>query len=127
IGHQSTAFIELNRSQESMILIEMHPTHFQLMRVKENKFKIFNCFAYENIEDLLYYITYALRQLKIEKEANVELSGWIQTTDSIFTRIKAYLPNIKIRTALPHPIQLGCIPASEAHIFNQVIRQHQCA
>jgi len=126
IGHQSTGLIELNRTKESLVLIEMHPTHFQLIHVKDNDFKIFNCFAYENVEDLLYYITYALRQLGIEKEADVEISGWINQTEEFYKRLKEYLPNIKIQSAEANNVDLGCIPTGEAHVFNQVTRQHLC-
>ncbi|MFT7613617.1 MAG: hypothetical protein ACI9J3_002592 [Parvicellaceae bacterium] len=126
IGHQSTGLIELNRTKESIVLIEMHPTHFQLMHVAENDFKIFNCFAYENVEDLLYYITYALRQLNIEKEAEVEISGWLKPSDEFYKRLNAFLPNVKIVSGSTKSPDKGCIPASEAHVFNQVTRQHLC-
>ena len=127
IGHQSTSFIELNRASDSSVILEMHPTHFQLMHVRDHHFKIFNCFAYENAEDLLYYVTYALRQLKIEKETVVELSGWIDEKSTLYKKLKEYLPELKIRKATISPIKPGCIPLSELHQFNQVIRQHICA
>lgn len=125
IGHQSTAFIELNRTEGSVILIEMHSTHLQLMHVKNNQFKIFNCFTYENVEDLLYYVTYSLRQLKVEKEAQVELAGWITENDPIYKRLKEYLPNIKIKVA-KSPLDSEIIPINQHHHFNQVTRQHLC-
>ena len=126
IGHQSTAFIELNRKKESQIIVELYPTHFQLMHVEENQFKMFNCFAYENVEDLLYYITYALRQLKVEKSAKIEISGWVTSTSEIFKRLKEYLPNIRVYTATIEPLNWGCVDFTARHHFNQVVRQHNC-
>jgi len=126
IGHQSSAFIELNRTSKSLVLIEMHPTHFQLMHVQDNDFKVFNCFAYENAEDLLYYITYALRQLHIEKNAKIEISGWIDSKHKIYQKLMKYLPSLQIRNADIAPLKPGCIPSKEIHQFNQVIRQHIC-
>ena len=126
IGHQSTAFIELNRSTESIVTIEMHPTHFQLMHMKNNEFKVFNCFAYENVEDLLYYITYALKQLNVVNKSEINIAGWIDKDHEIYKKLAAYFPKLKITKANPAPLKPGCIPLNQMHHFNQVIRQHVC-
>lgn len=126
IGHQSTAFIELNRSNDSIVTIEMHPTHFQLMHMKDNQFKVFNCFAYENAEDLLYYITYALKQLEVENNNKIEIAGWIDENNDIYKKLASYFPQIKITKANSSPVKPGCIPLNKMHHFNQVIRQHVC-
>ncbi len=126
VAHQSTNLIELNRSEGTLLLIEMHPTHFQILHYVEDQFKLLNSFAYETTEDLLYYITYALRQLKVEKTARVEIAGWINESDKHFTELKKHLPGMRMRTLKLNDLSYGCIPRESQHFFHQVIRQHLC-
>ena len=104
----------------------MHPTHFQLMHMKNNEFKVFNCFAYENVEDLLYYITYALKQLNVVNKSEINIAGWIDKDHEIYKKLATYFPKLKITKANPAPLKPGCIPLNQMHHFNQVIRQHVC-
>ena len=98
--HSSTVLIEklLNEYKNSdgdFCFVNVTNNNFEIVVLKEKKFKLFNCFNFSTKEDFIYYILFTAEQLELNpEELNLVLLGDIEKESELYTILYQYIRNI---------------------------------
>jgi hypothetical protein len=101
IFNQATPFLEgiqktLNREDDLVCFIDVHPRHFQVGLLKDFKLEFYNSFEYANADEFNYYLLKLIESLALQiEETPIMLSGKISKTDEIYQRIEKYFDSIR--------------------------------
>ena len=73
----------------------VHANSFELVYIKNGKLNLFNNFIYNSKEDFIYYILFAIEQLKLDTETiNLVLLGEIGVEDELYDYCYEYIRNV---------------------------------
>ncbi len=96
--HQATPFIKSvisGLSEPSGVHINLNSHFFDIVVKDQSMLSLYNTFHYQNDTDLLYFVLYVLKQLKVELSATfTTLSGEHCDKPVYYDALKEYLPNI---------------------------------
>ncbi len=80
-----------NESSEKAYL-NIRSKSMELIITKNGSLLYYNCFAYTTGEDVIYYLLFALEQLKLNPESiSLELMGEVEKNDSVYSIIHKYV------------------------------------
>jgi hypothetical protein len=78
------------------VIINLNKEFFDIIVIQNNKLKFINTFLYVNPVDLLYFILFACKQLKIDtKKTAFHLTGELSNDLKLTTELSDYIPNLK--------------------------------
>lgn len=99
--HFSSALIESSLIQAkrnktlSLIQVNILPSSFQVIAIKDQKLELYNSFTYQSSEDFIYYLLFVLDQLNINnEEASITLTGQVEKNSTIFTILYKYIKTL---------------------------------
>ena len=125
--HSSTIFIEnsineFKNLEGDFCIVNVLDTNFEMVVLKNNQFKLFNCFNFTTKEDFIYYILFTAEQLKLNpEEFNLILLGAIEKESELYSILYQYIRNIKFYSPNNFPKLLNCISAhSHFTLLNQL-------
>lgn len=83
-----------NESSEKAYL-HISPKHIELVFSKSGSLLYYNTFNYTSGEDIIYYLLFALEQLKLNPEAiSLQLMGEVAKNDAVYSLIHKYVRNV---------------------------------
>ena len=127
--HYSLPLLEaflLEKNEHSKIGLHIQQQHFDLIYEKAGQLQYFNSFKYETAEDVLYYLLYAMEQLKIDREkVKLLLFGEFEKNSTLYNMIIRYVGEVEI-IAKPGQVNyskiLNDLPEHHYHtLFNQYL------
>tara|TARA_B100000686_G_scaffold25001_1_gene23992 strand:- start:20 stop:775 length:756 start_codon:yes stop_codon:yes gene_type:complete len=101
-NHYSSIILEqikLNEknSTNPSLYLNIGLNHIDLTFFKENKLVFYNTFEYISKEDVIYYVLFAIDQLKLNpEETPIVISGKISEEDEYYKIIYKYIRNVSI-------------------------------
>ncbi len=101
-NHYSSIILEqikLNEknSTNPSLYLNIGLNHIDLTFFKENKLVFYNTFEYISKEDVIYYVLFAIDQLKLNpEETPIVISGKISKEDEYYKIIYKYIRNVSI-------------------------------
>jgi hypothetical protein len=120
----------LKRNQEleaNRVYIQLNKDFFDMVIIQDRKLTLYNSFLFVNSTDLLYFVLYVCKQLKIETKSTVFiLFGERSAEAALLKELKAYLPRLfpdERNGTLPADKLLK--PAFQQRFFS-LIHLHQC-
>lgn len=133
IAHQATSFLwQVNQITEPLngyqVRLGLNDDFFDIAVLNQNKLLLYNTFQYVNETDLLYFVLYIYKQMKIDlSNAPLYISGEHSSKLVLFDTLKKYVPDLiyadkTVTTALTPG--LFTIPAYK---FLNLLNLHNCA
>ncbi|MBA6152602.1 DUF3822 family protein [Gelidibacter maritimus] len=96
--HASSIFLEQILKEikvdanEDHIYINVAPYHFEMVAIKAGKLQLYNTFEYFTKEDFIYFVLFAIEQLKLNTETViVKLTGRITKGDELYQLLYTYI------------------------------------
>ena len=88
--------LEKNNNQKKLY-INIQQTHFELIALDGNSFKLFNRFEYKSREDFIYYILFTSEQLDFNPENfKCILIGAVEDNDDLFSIAYKYIRHVSL-------------------------------
>ena len=88
--------LEKNNNQKKLY-INIQQTHFELIALDGNSFKLFNRFEYKTREDFVYYILFTAEQLDFNPENfKCILMGAVEDNDELFSIAYKYIRHVSL-------------------------------
>jgi hypothetical protein len=132
IVHQSSVLIESllisnrNKSTENTSFVHVGKGNFDLVVLKNEKLKFINRFRYNTPEDFIYFILFALDQLRLNPEiVNLIFSGQIDNGSSVYDITWKYIRNISFagrNTAFEYSYILEELPVHHYFILYNALQ-----
>ncbi len=100
--HNGTVIVESllkshNSGNETVCYVYVSDQQMNITIIAEKKLLLYNCFNYYTKEDFIYYLLFALEQLKLDNESvKVKFFGAIKEEDAIYQLCYEYVKNISI-------------------------------
>jgi len=101
IKHQSSCLLEqikqqlLHNNDSTQVFIQVNKSSFDLIVFKALQLTFFNSFRYNSLEDFLYFLLYALKNLSIDPNTQtVFLLGNIEKNSALVSQLLKYIRNI---------------------------------
>ena len=97
----------IKENKNDGVIINLNKEFFDIIVVQNNALKFINTFLYVNSIDLLYFILYVCKQLKIDaKKMTFHLTGEESNKFELTNDLHDYIPNLKKINSL-HGIELS--------------------
>lgn len=132
IQHHTSSFLTnvLNQhknSSEKKIIINSLNQKFQMVILDQNELLFFNTYFYQNPNDFIYNILFAVEQLKLDPEQiRLILYGNISENSEIYKLIYTYIRNVEFGKRNKQIILSPVIDHIEDHNCFSVLHQHLC-
>ncbi|MGB0888284.1 MAG: DUF3822 family protein [Vicingaceae bacterium] len=131
--HFSSALIEsalLNAKKEkslSAVQVNILPTSFQVIAIKNQQLELYNSFTYQSSEDFIYYLLFVLDQLNINnEEAAITLTGAVEKNSVIYTILHKYIQTLNFGNR-PKNLNFSYIfEEIPTHFHNALLNQFLC-
>ena len=100
--HSGTVLISMLLNQvkvtaEPVCYIQVSNKEMEVVIISEKKLLLYNQFDYRTNEDFLYYLLFALEQLKLDtEEIQLKLFGLVEEDDSLFKLCSTYVRNVSV-------------------------------
>lgn len=79
----------------SLIHVNILPSSFQIIVIKNQKLELYNSFIYQSSEDFIYYLLFVLDQLNINnEEASITLTGGIEKNSDTYSMVHKYIKTL---------------------------------
>ena len=108
VYHQYTSFVEsalassVETSKAKEVFINVDDDFFNICVTQSKKLLFNNSFSYQSIDDFIYFVHLALKNLKLNNSNSpLILSGNISAKVGTFKILKKYFKNIKFKTDFP--------------------------
>lgn len=86
-----------NPGNDPICYVHVLEKHMDITILKNKKLELYNNYHYETKEDFLYYLLFALEQLKLDPNTvKLKLFGTIEEGDEIFTLCHKFIAHISI-------------------------------
>lgn len=103
-----TLFNSHGTTKEPICYVHLSEYQMDVTIIGQKKLLFYNSFIYHSKEDFIYYLLFALEQLKLDTETiKVKLFGAIEEGDDIYTICYDYVKNIAISIPSNSALQLG--------------------
>ncbi len=115
----------LNNNHDSnteLVYIQLNKDFFDMVVIKEGKLNLYNSFLYVNPVDLLYFILYACKQLKIDTaKTKFLLSGERSLEGDIINEIEKYIQHLQpITKTTILPVAEKLKPSEQQQFFGLI-------
>jgi len=103
IAHHLNTTQQLEQHQ---VIVNVQPTSFDLLVIRDNKVVLANSFDYQTKEDFIYYLLFTMEQLDLDPETTkLSLTGHIIEQSDLYQLIYTYIRNVEllpsVHTAIP--------------------------
>lgn len=96
--HQAVPFIRSainDFPKPTSVHISLNPGFFDIVVKQDNRLKLYNTFLFQNDTDLLYYVMFTIKQLKLDAETvPFTICGEMSDRVSYQESLSRYIPNI---------------------------------
>jgi len=83
--------------QKDQVIVQLNRDFFDLIIVREGRLKLYNTFLFVNATDLVYFILYVCKQIKIDlKTSPIYILGGLEAHESLMQEITPYLPSMQL-------------------------------
>lgn len=84
-----------NVSSDTSVFVQINKAHFDLIIFSNNKLQYCNSFQFKTIEDFLYFLLYAMKNLSLDPDKQpVHMLGNIASASPIINKTSRYIRNI---------------------------------
>lgn len=101
IKHQSSCLLEqikqhlLHNSDSTQVFIQVNKSSFDLIVFNTQRLTFFNSFRYNSLEDFLYFLLYALKNLSIDPNTqSISLLGNVEKNSALVSQLLKYVRNV---------------------------------
>jgi hypothetical protein len=99
VHHLKPLLNHINRAEKSSkndyIHLHIEKVFFNLIILNSDNLKFCNSFNYRNINDILYYVMNVLKNLEINRETTIHLSGLVEKYDDLTSVFSGYVRELK--------------------------------
>ena len=134
IFHQSVPFINnilsktKNSPNNTQAFIHLYGKFFDMAIIENQKLKLYNCYSYRHVNDLLYYILYAFDQLKLPADStSMVLSGKVTRQSSFYENLRRYVKKIDFAGLDPFFKYSYTFTKVPDHTFTNLLNLFPCA
>ena len=132
-GHFSSTLIEaalldnkINKALSS-VYVNVLKESFQVVIIKNQKLALYNSFAYQSIEDFIYYLLFVLEQQNINnEEANITLTGNVIKNDAIYNILYKYIHTINFGSRTNNLKFSYILEETPNHFHHSLFNQFLC-
>ncbi len=131
--HQSVPLIEniylnrRNRKDRVIVYMNISEKLFDIVVIDDKKLNLYNCFSFQDENDLLYFTLYVFEQQKLDPgNTEIILSGRITKTMKQFEILKKYIRHIRFDTPnrqFAYSYTFNEIPS---HIYLNLLNLYPC-
>lgn len=101
VKHQSSCLLEqikqhlLHNSDSTQVFIQVNKSSFDLIVYKSQRLTFFNSFRYNSLEDFLYFLLYAIKNLDFDPNTQpVSLLGNVEKNSAMVSQLLKYIRNV---------------------------------
>lgn len=133
IFHQSTPLIEniflnrRNKKDQVTVYMNVAKDMFDIVVIDGKKLNLYNCFSFQDENDLIYFTLYIFEQLKLDPEkTEIMLSGNITKTMKHYEILKKYIRHIRFdtpNTQFTYSYTFNEVPS---HTFLNLLNLYTC-
>jgi hypothetical protein len=117
----------MNEPEENMVYLQLNKEFFDIVIIKEKRLTLYNTFLYVNSTDLLYFILYACRQLKIDtKHTPFQLMGERSLDADLLKELRNYIPTLRTFEKMPSIPFTGRMKLTLQQQYHGLIHLHLC-
>jgi hypothetical protein len=128
--HIMPLFDHISHSRKSIngnyIHIHVEREFFNLIIFNQNLLKFCNSFNYRNINDILYFVLNAFKNLDIKQEETIYFSGLTEKYDDLSSNFSLYVRNIKFAEPSGNFTFSYVFNETELHRFLNLFRIANC-
>jgi hypothetical protein len=128
--HIKPLFDHISHSRKSIngnyIHIHVEREFFNLIIFNQNLLKFCNSFNYRNINDILYFVLNAFKNLDIKQEETIYFSGLTEKYDDLSSNFSLYVRNIKFAEPSGNFTFSYVFNETELHRFLNLFRIANC-
>lgn len=130
--HQATPFLlpgaGRNRLKEDhYVKIGINRDFFDVAVFRESHLQLYNTYPYVNETDLLYYVLYVLKEMRLEPQtAILFLSGEMSTRLLYYDTLKQYIPGLAYADAADTFTLAPSLYSISVHKFLNILTLHNC-
>lgn len=89
--------LEVIDREQHTVIVNVHPSSYDLLVIKENKLALINSFDYQTKEDFIYYLLFTIEQLDLDPETiKLLLTGHISKESDLYTLVYTYVREVAI-------------------------------
>jgi len=89
------ALNHIKEMDSNFIYLQLNKDFFDIVIIQDHKLTLYNSFLYVNSTDLLYFILYACKQLKVDtKTTAFVITGEHAQNESLIKELKIYIPKL---------------------------------
>lgn len=118
----------LSKSIQQEVQLNIRRDTFDILVSSEGKLQFLNSFAYNTVEDFIYYLLYVFEQLELNRDhISLKLSGDIDEKSSLYETLFKYIrhPELTFRPKeVKYSQSLNNLPL---HQFRNLFNQYLCA
>ncbi|MGM5470433.1 DUF3822 family protein [Flavobacteriaceae bacterium LMO-SS05] len=108
-------------SKDAKLYVNVSNTHFEVVAIDKGQFVFYNTFEYQTKEDFIYYILFAIEQLKLSPETiHTKLMGDLTKDDERFAIAYKYIRFVEFIEPF-HSYKFGDKHQPETHHSNYII------
>ena len=101
VKHQASCLLEqikqqlLHNSDATQVFIQVNKSSFDLIVFKSRRLIFFNSFRYYSLEDFLYFLLYAMKNIDIDPNTQpVSLLGNVEKNSALVSQLLKYVRNV---------------------------------
>ena len=116
-----------NANLEKTVFIQVRPTSFDVLYVKNNKVVFLNSFNYRTNEDFVYFLMYVLEQLQLNPEyITLQLIGGISEQSALYILISKYVKYCRFIDRNDSFLYSRVFDQLPSHTFYNLLNLNQC-
>jgi hypothetical protein len=121
------ALSNLDHQDGDMVYIQLNNDFFDIAIIRNGKLSLYNSFLYVNSVDLLYFILYACKQLKVDSsDATFILFGENSTNFGITRELNEFIPKLLPVEDYSTGNLAGRMKTADRQRFFGLIQLHRC-
>lgn len=111
----------------SSIYVNVLPSSFQVIVIKNQKLEFFNSFTYKTNEDFIYYLLFAMDQLNINNEdATINLTGNIEKNTELYSTLFKYINTLNFTSLSGNLIRSYVFEDIPKHYYYGLFNLYLC-
>ncbi len=132
IFHHSVPFINhilLNNKGESKsnVYVNLYGNIFDIAVTRSKNLKLYNCFPYKHVNDLLYFILYIFEQMKLPPDNTlIHLSGKVTRQSSFYENLRRYVKKLEFLKPDPHFTYSYTFSKLPEHSYTNLLSLYLC-
>lgn len=117
----------LERDRGQKIGLHIQKQHFDIVYKKDNRLQYLNSFTYKSVEDILYFLLYAMEQLKANpEEVPLVILGEFEQNSDLYKTIFRYIRTVKAGERTTQANYSQVLQELQNHSYHIIFNQHLC-